>query len=188
MGSELDRRFETAEKWRDEALFLRGVLLGTGLVEARKWGKPCYSHEGSNIAILQRMNDFLALMFFKGVLLSDPDGLLHAPGPSSHHARRLHVTSLEQARSLEGRVEAWVREAIGVIDVPIEAPEHELCAELVEALEGDDALRTAFEGLTPGRQRAWDLQIGGAKQVATRLARIEKARPSILAGKGPNDR
>ena len=100
--------------WPEEIAGLRPILLGCGLTEEIKWRKPCYSHEGRNIVILQEMKAFLALMFFKGALLKDPAGVLEDQGPSSRSARRIRFTSVEDVARLAGTVEAYVEEAIAV--------------------------------------------------------------------------
>ena len=102
MDPRLDDRFQTAEQWRDEAIALRRILLDCGLTEERKWGKPCYSCEEGNVAIIQRMKSFLALMFFKGVLLDDPEGLLHSQGRHTRSALRMQFTSVEEVERAEG--------------------------------------------------------------------------------------
>lgn len=169
---------------------LRPILLGCGLTEELKWGKPCYSHEGRNIAILQEMKDFLALMFFKGALLADPAGVLEAQGPNSRSARRMAFTSTDEVSASADIVAAYVREAIEVEQAGVEvpAPELVLVDELRLRLDGDPALKAAFESLTPGRQREYNLHVSGAKQAKTREARVDRYVDKILAGKGFRDR
>ena len=177
--------------WPDEMTELRSTLLGCGLTEEIKWGKPCYSHEGSNIAIMQEMKGFLALMFFKGVLLSDPDDVLREQGQHSHAARRIEFTSIDDVKRLAGTVEAFVEEAVDVEEAGLEvgpAPEFAVVDELQQRLDADPAFRDAFEALTPGRQREYNLYFSDAKQAATRQGRIAKYAPKILAGKGFRDR
>ncbi len=187
----VDTYVEQSEHWPDELAALRPILRNCGLVEELKWRKPCYSHGGSNIVILQEMKDFLALMFFKGALLSDPDGVLEAQGPNSRSARRMCFTSVDDVARLADTVAAYVREAIVVEDAGLEvppAPELVLVDELQVRLDGDAALREAFDALTPGRQREYNLHFSEAKQSSTRARRVEKYAPTILAGKGFRDR
>lgn len=191
MNETLDTQFDDATLWREEAKALRAVLLETGLTEARKWGQPCYTHGGANIAIIQRMKDFLALAFFKGALLKDPEGVLEWPGPNSRHGKRIRFTSRDDVARLAPVVRACVAEAIEAerSGLKVEASDaFDLPDELEAALGGDADLRKAFEALTPGRQRGWCLHFSQPKQSATRMARIEKARERILAGKGMHDR
>jgi uncharacterized protein YdeI (YjbR/CyaY-like superfamily) len=181
----VDAYFERSEKWPEEMLRLRPTLLAAGLTEEIKWGKPCYSHEGRNIAILQEMKDFLSLMFFKGALLSDPDGVLESQGPNSRSALRIRFTSVDDVDRLAKTVRAYVAEAIDVEDAGLEvgpAPKTELVDELQQRLDADPALKAAFEALTPGRQREYNLHVGDAKQSSTRTARVEKYAEQILAG------
>ena len=170
---------------------LRPILLGCGLSEAIKWGKPCFSHEGDNIVIMQEMKAFLALMFFKGALLEDPDGVLVDQGPNSRSARRIEFTSVDDVTRLADTVAAYVAEAIDVVEAGLEvgpAPEPDLVEELQRRLDADPDLRAAFEGLTPGRRREYNLHFSDAKQSSTRERRVEKYVPKILAGKGFRDR
>ena len=188
---EVDDYISRSLQWPDEMNAVRSMLLGGGLTEMLKWGKPCYTHEGKNIVILQEMRDFLALMFFKGALLQDPAGVLEEQGPNSRSARRIRFTSVDDVVRLSQVVETYLREAIQVEADGLKigpAPELVLVRELQVRLDGDPALKTAFEGLTPGRQREYNLHFSSAKQARTRQARIKKCVPNILAGKGFRDR
>jgi len=187
---DVDQYLERSERWPDEIAALRTVLLGCGLTEQLKWSKPCYVHDGRNVAIIQEMKDFLALMFFKGALLADPDGVLHEQGPNSRSARRMELTSVDDVRASAGTIEAYVAEAIAVEEAGLEVPAAEvvLVDELQERLDEDPALKEAFEALTPGRQREYNLHVGGAKQATTRVARVDRCIERILAGKGLRDR
>lgn len=188
---DIDTYISRSEQWQDEIVALRPILLASGLAETTKWGKPCYSHDGANIALVQEMKGFLALMFFKGALLDDPAGLLHAIGPNSRSAKRLQFTSVDDVERWSGVVTEYLDEAIAVEEAGLEvepAPELELVEELQHRLDENPELKAAFEGLTPGRQREYHLQISSAKQSATRERRIDKFVPKILAGKGFRDR
>ena len=188
---EVDDYISRSLQWPDEMNAVRSILLGGGLTEVLKWGKPCYTHEGKNIVILQEMHDFLALMFFKGALLQDPAGVLEEQGPNSRSARRIRFTSVDDVARLSRVVKTYLHEAIQVEADGLKigpAPELVLVRELQVRLDGDPALKTAFEALTPGRQREYNLHFSSAKQARTRQARIEKCVPNILAGKGFRDR
>lgn len=188
--ADVDAYLEGSELWPAEIRALRPILTGCGLREEIKWGKPCYSHDGRNICILQEMKDFLAVMFFKGALLTDPDGVLHDQGPNSRSARRMQLTSTDEVAASAGTIEAYVAEAIALEDAGATVPEAELVLveELAERLATDPELAAAFEGLTPGRQREYNLHIGDAKQATTREGRVDKCVDRILAGKGLRDR
>lgn len=188
---DIDTYLARSERWPDEIRTLRPVLLGCGLDEQLKWGKPCYSHGGRNIAIVQEMKDFLALMFFKGALLSDPDGVLEEQGPNSRAARRICFGSVDDVRRLAPTIKTYVAEAKDVEEQGLDVgprPDLVLVEELQRRLDRDTELRTAFESLTPGRQREYHLHIAGAKQAATREARVERCAATIRAGKGLRDR
>lgn len=191
VNPKVDAYIERSDKWPDEMTDLRSVLLGCGLTEEIKWGKPCYSYEDSNIVILQEMNGFLALMFFKGALLSDSEGVLEEQGPNSRSARRIRFTSVEDVARLTDIVKAYVDEAIDVEEAGLEvgpAPELVFGEELQNRIDHDPAFRAAFESLTPGRQREYNLYFCGAKQATTREARVDKYAQKILDGKALRDR
>ena len=187
----VDRYIAESDMWPAEIAALRPILLAAGLDEDIKWRKPCYSHEGKNIAIVQEMKDFLSLMFFKGALLEDPEGILREQGPNSRSARRIEFTSVADVERLSGTVAAYLQEAMDVeeagltVDAP---PPLQLADELRERLDTDAELRTAFESLTPGRQREYNLYFTGAKKPETRAARVDKYADKILAGKGMRER
>ncbi len=187
---EVDAWARRARLWPDESARLRLVLRTCGLDETLKWGKPCYTLDGANIAIIQEMKGFLALMFFKGSLMDARGDVLVSPGKNSRFGRRIELTSLVELSALEPTIEDCVREAIALerSGRRVEPTETlELVPELRSRLDADPALAAAFAALTPGRQRAYDIHFSGAKQPRTRMSRIEKCVPRILAGKGFRD-
>ena len=187
----VDEYVACAETWPAEIEALRPTLLAAGLDEAIKWGKPCYAHDGANIAIVQEFKDFLALLFVKGALLDDPAGVLESQGPNTRSAMRICFRSVDDVTRLRDTVAAYLTEAIAVEEAGLEvgpAPEPDYCDELIERLDRDEAFRTAFEGLTPGRRREYHLHFSGAKRSETRASRVAKAADRILAGKGLRDR
>ena len=191
MNPRVDAYIRRSDMWPEEIAGLRPILLGRGLTEEIKWRKPCYSHEGRNIVILQEMKAFLALMFFKGALLKDPAGVLEDQGPNSRSARRIRFTSVEDVGRLAGTVEEYVDEAIAVEKAGLKvgpAPEPVLAVELQSRLDRDPALKAAFEALTPGRRREYNLYFSGARQAKTREARVERYARKILDGRGFRDR
>jgi uncharacterized protein YdeI (YjbR/CyaY-like superfamily) len=180
-----------AKAWRGEMEKLRSILLESGLDEEVKWGKPCYAHEGNNIAIIQPFKEHCALMFFKGALLDDTHGRLRSQGENTQSAMRLEFTN--EAEVSKAVVKGYVKQAIAVekagLTVDFKAKRAlELPDELTQMLERDRKLAKAFHALTPGRQRSYVLHIKGAKQSATRTARVMKCVPKILAGVGFNER
>lgn len=188
---DVDAYLEASVRWPAEIKVLRPLLLGCGLTEVIKWGKPCYCLGDANIVLIQEFSDHLALMFFKGVLLDDAEGVLHEQGPNSHAAKRLMFTSTEDVEKLSAVVTAYVREAIAHEEAGTEMParpDDELAPELVDRLASDVELAEAFENLTPGRQREYNLHVSDAKQSATRARRVDNVVPRILSGKGLRDR
>jgi len=188
---DVDTYLEESGQWPDEVAALRPLLLASGLTEEIKWASPCYSHDGANVALVQEFKDFLALMFFKGALLEDPDGVLEDQGPNSRSARRMRFTSIDDVNRLAHTIEAYLEEAIDVeargLEVEVES-ELAPVEELRERLGQDPALKAAFEALTPGRQREYNLYFSNAKRSSTRTNRIEKYADRILNGKGLRDR
>ena len=191
MNPKVDAYIGRSQKWPDEMTQLRSILVGGGLTEEIKWGKPCFSHEGHNIVIMQEMKEFLALMFFKGALLDDTAGVLEEQGPNSRSALRMRFTSVDDVSRLTDTLKAYIEEAIDVEDAGLEvgpAPELVLVEELQHRLDRAPALKAAFEALTPGRRREYNLYFSDAKQAKSREARVDKYVEKILDGKGFRDR
>ena len=190
--ADVDAYLAASDKWPDEIAAIRPILLGCGLEETIKWGKPCYRIEDDkNVVLLQEFSDHLALMFFQGVLLDDAQDVLHAQGPNTHGAKRMKFTSTDEVERLDDVITAYVGEAIHHARAGTELPPRpaeELAAELLERLANDDELAEAFNQLTPGRQREYNLHISDAKQAETRNRRIDKVVPRILEGRGLRDR
>ncbi len=187
----VDAFLSRSKSWKGEMHKLRSILLDCGLDEALKWGKPCYSFEGANVAIIQPFKEHCSLMFFKGALLKDTHNRLRSQGENTQSALRLEFRS--EAEITATVVKSYVKQAIAVekagLKVDFKAKrELELPEELTTILKKDRSLAKAFEALTPGRQRAYVLHFTGAKQSQTRTARIERCIPRILAGLGMNDR
>lgn len=187
----VDAFVSRAKAWSGEIQKLRSVLLDCGLEEDLKWGKPCFSSEGKNVAIIQPFKEHCSLMFFKGALLEDSHGLLRSQGENTQSALRMEFTS--EAQIKKAVLKSYVKQAIAVeqagLTVDFKAKrELELPEELSQILQKDRKLAKAFAALTPGRQRGYVMHFKGAKQSQTRTARIEKCIPNILAGKGMNDR
>lgn len=182
---------EATDQWPDEINALRPLLLESGLTEEIKWGKPCYCHDDANVVLMQEFSDHLALMFFKGVLLDDPENVLRDQGPNSHAAKRIVFTSVDDVQKLAGVVTAYIEEAIAHEQARTELParpDEELAPELMDRLASDDAFAEAFNNLTPGRQREYNLHVSDAKQSSTRERRVDKIVPRVLNGIGLRDR
>ena len=178
--------------WQKELKLLRDVMLKSGLTEERKWGVPCYTIDGRNVAIVSALKDHAVISFFKGALLKDSQQILKKPGENCQAARVIRFTSVSAIREILPLLKETIREAIQVeqsgLKVDFKA-KHELVIpeELESKLEAMPALRSAWESLTPGRQRGYVLHFSAAKQSKTRESRIEKYIPSILEGRGLHD-
>ncbi|HEY5982730.1 MAG TPA: YdeI/OmpD-associated family protein [Anaerolineales bacterium] len=187
----VDAYIRQAKEWQDEFKELRRIALASPLTEDVKWGQPCYTYEGRNVAILQGFKDYCAIMFFKGTLLKDPRHILQAPG-ASQVARQARFTDVQGIRKLEPVLKAYLLEAIEVekagSKVSLKKTSDFAVPEEFQAkLDKSPALKKAFDALTPGRQRGYLFYFADAKQSATRAARVEKCIPRILKGRGLND-
>lgn len=189
-------RFDTPDcstkTWERGLAELRRICHEAGLDETVKWGHPCYTHAGRNIAIFGALRGDFRLSFFQAALLADPDGVLEKSGPNTQHKDMIRFVRDDDVVDQEATIRAYLAEAMAYAAAGRKAPktqvELELPVELSDALADDEALATAFDRLTPGRQRSYVIHIGGAKKSETRVARIEKCRDKILAGKGAMER
>lgn len=192
MNPEVDQYLAEAEKWKEELAALRSILLDCDLDEELKWRSPCYCYKKHNVAIIGELKDCCTLSFFKGTLLKDPRGILQKPGENTRAGRVIRFTGVEEIEALAPVLKEYLKEAVELEkagrkvdfdqDRDIEIPE-----EFQSKLDEEPGLKTAFEALTPGRQRAYLLFFSGAKQSKTRTSRVEKYIPRILDGKGIND-
>lgn len=178
--------------WLPGLLTLRRIALEAGLTETAKWGHPYYMHAGRNICLIGAFRGDFRLTYMNAVLLKDAGGLLERQGPNTRHPDCLRFTDTAAPARLEPVIRAYLVEAMTYADrgllPPKEPTELTLPEELVEALDADPDLAEAFAALTPGRQKSWALHLNSARARATRLARIAKSRPKILAGKGATER
>lgn len=189
-------RFDTpacsANRWHDGLTRLRAICRSAGLVETVKWGHPCYMHAGRNIALIGALQGDFRLNFFNAALMKDPEGLMERQGPNTQHPDSIRFTASEQVEAHAAAIRAYLLEAMAYAEAGIRPPKVaqalELPDELVDAMDADPELAEAFHALTPGRQRSYVIHLSSAKTAATRVSRIEKARPGILAGKGANER
>ncbi len=177
--------------WLEECKVLRDVVLSKGFEEAMKWGQPTYILNGTNVLQVSYRKDCAVVAFFKGTLLPDPEGQLILPGQNTRHAKYLAFTSLDDIAKRRVYLEMLIDEAIEVErkGLKVEAPPAEIdyCEELQERLDADDEFREAFEALTPGRKRHYNMHFSQAKQAKTRVSRIEAATERIFMGKGLQD-
>lgn len=188
----VDAFLQRQNKWLKESLKLRAIALGCGLTEELKWGKPCYSSEGKNIVLIQGFKEYCALLFFKGALLKDSDGILVKTGENTQVARQARFTTVQEITKVESNLKEYIREAIeaekaGLKVTLKKATDYPIPEELQSKFDELPELQTAFAALTPGRQRAYLLHFTAAKQSQTRTSRIEKCTAQILSGKGMND-
>ncbi|MCW3107697.1 MAG: hypothetical protein JWQ09_2203 [Segetibacter sp.] len=192
MNPKVDVFLSKAKKWQEEFETLRMIMLDCGLTEEFKWGKPCYTYQESNIVLIHGFKDYCALLFFKGALLKDTKGILIQQTDNVQAARQIRFTNVSQIAKIKAPLKAYVHEAIEVeksgLKVELKkTTEFAIPEEFQIKLDKTRALKTAFEALTPGRQRGYLLYFSAAKQSKTRESRIEKSIPQILNGKGLND-
>jgi uncharacterized protein YdeI (YjbR/CyaY-like superfamily) len=193
MNPKVDAFLRKAPKWQDELKKLRNLILAAGLIEELKWGVPCYTTvEGSNIVLIHGFKEYCGLLFFNGALLKDAEGLLIQQTKNVQAGRQIRFTSVQEIEKMERTLKAYIEEAIEVEKlgrkvIYKKTTEFSIPPELKNKLKENSILKTAFNALTPGRQRAYLLYFSAAKQAQTRESRIEKYIPRILKGKGLND-
>ena len=192
MNDKVDAFLGRAKNWRDEFAHLRAIILDCDLAEDFKWGQPCYTLDGQNVVLMHGFKEYCALLFFKGALLKDPKGILIQQTANVQAARQIRFTGAQEIAKLEKVLKTYIRNAIELeksgAKVEFKKTTEFSWPEEFERKVGDmPALRTAFEALTPGRQRAYLLHFSSAKQAKTRESRIEKCVPHILDGKGLDD-
>jgi len=187
-----DRFFEKDQKWQLEMETLREIVLECELEEEVKWMHPCYTYQNSNIVLIHSFKHYCALLFFKGVLMKDPAQLLIQQTENVQDRRQLRFVHLEEIIQNRTLIKAYILEAIEIEKSGLKVEykptsEFTMPEEFKELLDHDEAIKTAFEQLTPGRQRGYFLHFSSAKQAKTRIARIEKYLPKIMEGKGMED-
>ncbi|WP_312016253.1 YdeI/OmpD-associated family protein [Bradyrhizobium liaoningense] len=179
------------ERWQAEIAELQAILSGFDLKEERKWGKPCYTLDGKNVVIIQDFKEYCALGFFQGALLKDPKKLLVQLG-QVQAGRVMKFTGVEEIAAKTSTIKAYLREAMAAAKagLKVETKPRQLPVpdELKDKFRKDPKFKRAFEALTPGRQRGYLFHFTGAKQSATRTARIERAMPAIFEGRGFQER
>jgi uncharacterized protein YdeI (YjbR/CyaY-like superfamily) len=192
MNPKVDWYFEKASQWQKEYGKLRKIILDTGLTEELKWGNPCYTFNKRNIVLIHGFKEYCALLFFKGALLKDTNGILIQQTENVQAARQIRFTNLKEITKLEPVIKAYIYQATEVEKAGLKvnlkkASEYKVPEEFQTKLEKNLNLKTAFKALTPGRQRAYLFYFSQPKQSKTRESRIEKSIPQILDGKGLND-
>ena len=192
MNPKVDWYFSKAEKWQAELQQLRIIVLDCGLNEELKWGVPCYTFQKSNIVLIHVFKEYCAVLFFKGALLNDTAGILIQQTENVQAARQMRFTHIKEIVELETVLKTYIFEAIEVEKAGLtvdfkKTKEFIIPEEFQKKLDEIPTLKTAFEALTPGRQRAYILHFSASKQSKTRESRVEKCMPQILDGKGLND-
>ena len=192
MNPKVDFFFYKANKWQDECIRLRTIVLECGLKEELKWGKPCYTFQESNVAIIQSFKEYCALMFFKGALFKDEKRILNKIGENTQASRQIRFANVEEIFKIEKVIKAYIREAIEVEKAGLKVnfkttAEYKIPGEFQNKLDEIPALKSAFDSLTPGRQRAYLLYFSAPKQSKTREARVGKCMQKVLDGKGLDD-
>lgn len=192
MNPRVDFYFNKTQKWEDEIGKLRTIILGCGLAEELKWGCPCYTFQQDNIVLIHVFKAYCAVLFFKGALLNNSEGILIQQTGNVQAARQVRFTNLAEILELEPTLRAYIFEAIEVEKAGLKVElkkttEFPMAEEFQIKLDGVPGLEAAFNALTPGRQRGYLLYFSQPKQAKTREARVEKCIPQILDGKGLDD-
>ncbi|MGW6300100.1 YdeI/OmpD-associated family protein [Peribacillus butanolivorans] len=192
MNPKVDEFLSKAKKWKEEYEKLRNIVLDCELTEEFKWMHPCYTLEKKNIVLIHGFKEYCALLFHKGALLQDTHGILIQQTENVQAARQIRFTNVQEIVEMETILKAYIYEAIEVEKAGLEVnfkktTEFIIPEEFQNKLDEIPALKTAFEALTPGRQRAYIRYFSEAKQSKTRQSRVEKCMQQILNGKGLND-
>jgi uncharacterized protein YdeI (YjbR/CyaY-like superfamily) len=192
MNPEVDFYFSKDNKWQSEIRKLRTIILDCGLNEESKWGCPCYMFDKTNIVLIHVFKEYCALLFFKGALLNDANGILIQQTKNVQSARQIRFTNVSEIMKMEKILKAYIYEAIEVEKAGLKVKlkktsDFNIPEEFQNKLNKNKALKTAFSALTPGRQRSYLFYFSQAKQSKTRESRIEKSIPQILNGKGLDD-
>lgn len=191
MNSKIDTFLKQAKQWNKEMGTLREIILSCGLTEELKWRLPCYTIDDNNIVIIQPFKNYFAVMFFKGSLLKDPKKILATPG-SSQAIRQIRFANTQEVLKMKSTIKSYIKEAIKIEKLGLKVElkktkDFKVPEEFQKQLDKNKKLKTAFEALTPGRQRAYIFYFSAAKQSSTRQSRVEKCMPMILKGQGLND-
>jgi uncharacterized protein YdeI (YjbR/CyaY-like superfamily) len=192
MNPKVDQFLSKATQWQAEFEKLRAIVLDCGLNEELKWGVPCYTYQNTNVVLMHGFKDYCALLFFKGALLEDTDGILIIQSANVQAGRQIRFTCLDEIVKLEAVLKTYVYQAIEVERAGLKVEfkktaEYTIPDEFRQKLDEIPGLKSAFEALTPGRQRAYILYFAAPKQAKTRDARVEKYIGQILSGKGLDD-
>ncbi len=192
MNPKADFYFSKAKKWQKELEKLRTIVLDYGLTEELKWGVPCYIFQKSNIILIHVFKEYCAILFFKGALLNDANGMLIQQTENVQAARQIRFTNVGEIVKMKVILKAYIYEAIEVEKAGLrvnlkKTVEYKIPEEFQKQLDKKPALKKAFKVLTPGRQRGYLLHFSAPKQSKTRESRVEKCMQQILDGKGLND-
>ena len=192
MNPKVDWYFDKNERWQKEIRKMRTIALDCDLVEELKWGCPCYTFEKNNIVLIHVFKEYCAFLFFKGALLKDPKGILIQQTENVQSARQIRFTNVQEIVKLEKTIKTYIYEAAKVEAAGLKVDfkktsDFKVPEEFQKKLDKNKKLKTAFEALTPGRQRAYLFYFSSAKQSKTREERVEKYMPQILKGKGLED-
>ena len=192
MNPKVDWFFSKDTKWQKEYEKLRTIILACGLIEELKWGCPCYTFDNTNIVLIHGFKEYCALLFFKGALLNDPNGILIQQTKNVQSARQVRFTNVREIVKMEKVLKAYIYEAIEVEKAGLKVKlkktsEFNIPDEFQKELNKKPALKKAFYALTPGRQRAYLFYFSQPKQSKTRASRVEKYMKQILNGKGLDD-
>ncbi len=192
MNPKVDFYFDKEKKWQKEIEQLRMIVLDCGLAEELKWGCPCYTFQESNIVLIHVFKEYCALLFFKGALLNDADGILIQQTENVQAARQIRFTNIQEIVKMKKILKAYIYEAIEVEKAGLkvklkETADFKIPGEFQNKLDENPGLKTAFDALTPGRQRAYIFYFSQPKQSKTRASRVEKCMQQILNGKGLDD-
>ncbi|WP_199768777.1 DUF1801 domain-containing protein [Sphingobacterium sp. HMA12] len=178
--------------WLEAEEMMQQIMLKTTLKKEFKWGSDVYTHKGKNVIGWGGFKNFFSLWFYNGVFLEDKENVLISASEGKTKAlRQWRFNDVSEMDST--KIEAYIKESIRTVDEgkEIKPAKSEVIPPsglLLEALRSDEAFYDHFNALTPGKQKEYIQYIDEAKQEKTKLSRLEKIRPMIIANKGLNDK
>ncbi len=192
MNPKVDDFISSARKWQNEFMKLRQIILDCKLKEELKWGNPCYTFQDSNVVLIHGFKEYCAILFFKGALIKDTYGVLIRQTENVQAARQIRFTGIREINELESIIKSYINEAVELEKAGVkvklkQTSEYPMPEEFRKRIQNNNSLKSAFESLTPGRQRAYLFYFSQPKQSGTRESRIDKYLQQILDGKGLND-
>lgn len=182
------------DQWTEAYEFMNALIVTLPLVKIFKWSTEVYTYEDKHVIAWGGFKNFFSLWFYHGVFLEDKAQVLIAASKGKTKSlRQWRFDDIAALKANEKNILAYIEESIQTIkdgkQLEPQQPEPLVINDFLQAsLALDDALFRAFNQLTLAKQRDYSDYIAQAKQEATKIKRLAKITPMILAGVGLNDR